>query len=545
MSEQNKVKKSIKIFGILSIILFSIVLVYAVEYPQAIVETISLGVDIGGTKEIVEALFSSLGVDTGGTKEIVESILLGATGTLNITSVNLNLRFVASDDTTLVSDLSPTFISLTNTSGTTKYQVLSGWVNVTGLTANANVNITAQIFNTTNTNSFVKVNSSDLVSINVTETMNRDLVLDVYQNVTWSFIKADGSAFTPDFLEVTFGNNGTKANVTSSSVFLNGSNTINRIYWQGGNVKNATTTFLVSSDSQVFVFEGNIVNINLQGRGITDTTLSNIKYDVTLANGTVLSSLSADSSGLYSLGYVGNGTNTITSWWMNIIGNASLSYGPSTDETLTILLNVYKDASGLSRYGLNQTSLTSHSVANKEISFTASTTGTKVLIIQILLGSYTGIESYSLNGSSTSGGDSSVANGLITNITIPFTSPFDIMVKLRSGGGGGAGGGGGGGGGVSSDDDDIPEEGPPLRLGEEPQISTVTSTTTSQGVSENVAVPIQTGLVPPILITCFFGAAFYSLYVKTIKNSINKKKNTMKDRVKQTKNKTKKLMEER
>lgn len=454
-------------------------------------------------------------------------------------STTLDLTLFANDGSTLTTDLSSTYITLVNNTGTFSLAVSSGVLNLTGLTINSLQNITVQIYNTTNSNSFVKVNSSDMVSINATEALNRDLVLSVYQGVTWSFVAADSTSFTPSFFEVTLGNNGTQANLTSSSVFTNGSNTINRMYWHGGNVKNSTTTFEVSSDAQALVFEGGIVNINLQGRGITDTALSNIKYDVILANGTILSSLSADSNGLYSLGYIGNGTNTITSWWMNIIGNDSLSYSPTTDETLTIFLTVYKDDSSLSRYGLNQTALTSHSVANEEISFTASASGSKVLIMQILSGAYTGIDSYSLNGSSTSGGDSSVANGVITNITISFTSPFDILVKLRSGGGGGGAGDGDGGGGGNNDAS--PEEPPPRRgLGEE-----VAVTSTTQQTDNVVNVPVQTAWVLPILFAAFFGVVFFRLYLSKAPKLVKDSSTQIKDRFHTSMRKTDKLLRER
>ncbi len=429
MSEQSKVRKSIKIFGILSIILFSIVLIYAVEYPQGIVETITLGVDTVGTKEIVED-FGSLGVDIGGTTEKIESISLGVTGILNITNVNLNLAVYAADGSTLITDLSDAYINLVNDTGTFSLAVSSGVLNLTGLTVNSLQNITVQTLNTTSSNSFVKVNSSDMVSINVIETMSRDLVLSVYQSVTWSFIKADDSAFLPDFLEVTFGNNGTKANVTSSSVFLNGSNTINRIFWQGGNVKNASTTFEVSSDSEVFVFEGQIYSVSyifkraddttyspdnltiiapnstsiaitsfsniyqqngtwvpqsinvynqnvrhnvsdtyspstdslsldyitkvydfaIQGRGLTDTTLSGVTLDIILPNSTVLLSQAANSLGLKLLGYVGNGSLTVTGYYQGIVGNSSFVSSVSADGTLTLIMQVGKDSANNFRF---------------------------------------------------------------------------------------------------------------------------------------------------------------------------------------------------
>lgn len=127
---------------------------------------------------------------------------------------SLNVHVFAADGTTDADDLTSIYITIVNTTGTFVQQPSSGWVNLTGISGNQNV--TAQAFNTTISNSFVKVNQTNVLSISTTGGVTDSRIwLSIYQNVTFTYRRNDTSSFTPDFFSFVFGNNGTRANAST------------------------------------------------------------------------------------------------------------------------------------------------------------------------------------------------------------------------------------------------------------------------------------------------------------------------------------------
>ncbi|MBI2938107.1 MAG: hypothetical protein HYY22_07875 [Thaumarchaeota archaeon] len=266
---------------------------------------------------------------------------------------SLNLKVVAADGSTLASTLTNTYVSINNGTSYTKL-ASAGWANFTGVTNNTNVVVTLRGFNSSNSNSALLVNSSNSVTINVTATMNRVLLASIYQSVSWSFKKQDGTVFTPAFFEVTFGNNSTKKNITSTGVFVNGSNTVNRMYWLGGNVKNSSTGFSVSSDAEALVFSGRIYRVSYVFRAADGSAVTPSQISLVAPNGTTIGF-----AGGYSNWYMQNGTwAPISILWQgsNVRLNVTDTYSPSSDGvTYQFNLRIYSVA--LQGQGLSDSTL--------------------------------------------------------------------------------------------------------------------------------------------------------------------------------------------
>jgi hypothetical protein len=244
--------------------------------------------------------------------------------------VQLNLNVFANDNSTEISDIDTTYISLINASGTFQQTVSSGWFNISGQTWNSIVNISAQIFNTTVSNSHVLVNKSNILSFNLTDHRTEALSLSVYQNVSFNYLRNNGTSFTPTSFRYTAGNNGTLITASSSNIILNGSNTVRDLNIYGDNVID-NSTFTASADNSTINIYGRLYTVQLSSLTTDNNDLDNIQYNLTMAtNGTSTILLAADS----------------TVWWNGLLVNQSSSLTITQNTAKSIATQVGDDGEG-------------------------------------------------------------------------------------------------------------------------------------------------------------------------------------------------------
>jgi len=265
---------------------------------------------------------------------------------------HLNVHVYAANGSTLCSALTACYVTATNSANgsSASLQVSSGWANFTGILSNTNITLTLRAYNTTNSNSPLQVNGSNSVTVNVTGTIDRQIWGSIFQSITLDFDKDDGSGFTPSSFNFTFGNNNTVVTLTtySGKIFVNGSNTIHRMSWQGNNVKNATTTFAVTSNAQTLQFKGRIYVITRSVLDVNSAAVSTgIQYNITLSNTGNTTALALASSSTF---YMQNGSITATIWWRGVLVNGSSSHTVTVAASMSVDAQIGADLSGKTRF---------------------------------------------------------------------------------------------------------------------------------------------------------------------------------------------------
>jgi len=310
----------------------------------------------------------------------------------------------------------------------------------------------------------VKVNGTDTVNYSVTADVTISVIAGVYTGAVLHFMYNDGNLQDPTNITMTMDVNSSDVTITtgfsSGTLALgdvgggNGSNSIGYIYeFNENRVPNATATWNVTANDQVFSFRITVYAVNLQGRTPNGLANTYVQWTVnmTLTNQSTVFEVQSDTDGLIDLNYIGNGTATCVAWWRNLIVNSSFTCSFSDDGTTNMLVQVEQDVDSTFRVGRHQTTIQSFNFSSADgvlrFNITA-VSGVQTLLIIHLDPAWAATPEDRLLNDTRETLPGSLLGTIFTDTfsagtTGPTLVSYSYSSTVQASGGGGGGGGGG------------------------------------------------------------------------------------------------------
>lgn len=308
-----------------------------------------------------------------------------ATGTLasntNVGTLYGRLRFTINDSSgTALAPSSTVYLRYNNGTART---ASSNSVTLTGQT-DTTQEYSTQWQNSTATNGIVQGQST----LTVTQAyQNTTITTNVYSSLTLSFRRNDNStAITPTNMTFTAPNNSTSKTITvfTGLRLSNGTITTGTIYWGNSNVRGNTSSFSFTAASQTRTFNLRVYSItptfNRSGGSALATAVTS--WTITSVNGTTSTALTGAS-------LVTNGTarlRTVTWRGINVTSLSNTFTPSSTNPSLN--LRVYSDSANNMQAGVANGNLTTPTFSSHTLQTTASATGSRQLVVQIIASDY-------------------------------------------------------------------------------------------------------------------------------------------------------------